>query len=229
MDKTTFSASKVTDLNANPVMDPKTGKQKVAVKETAGPTPPELKQLDFTDPNSPTAPVHNQVVLMGGSGRMALNVRGVSANGRIQAVLDKSVQYSSLIAPFFGFAPLAIPALRAFTTLLGAVFNHETVIMNSMPQQILATQDAKKNPHDTNSMKVVSGDYIAVPTNQAALLKGTFDQLRIVNGWLVHQDSPKDMPVEQRAQDPKVPQVTYMSVSLNVQSLTDAQQAKAKG
>jgi hypothetical protein len=166
---------------------------------------------------------------MGGSGRFALNVRGVSANNRLQSVLDKSVQYSSIIAPFFGFAPLAIPALRAFTTLLGAVFNHETVIMNSMPMQILATQDARKNPHDTNSMKVVSGDYIAVPTNQATILKGTLDQLRVVNGWLVHQDSPKDVPVEQRAQDPKIPEVTYMSVSLTVQSLDDAQKLKAKG
>jgi hypothetical protein len=229
MEKTTYSASKVTDLNTNPVIDPKTGKQAIAIKTTAGPSPPELKQLDFSDPNSPTAPVHNQVVLMGGSGRMALNVRGVSQNQRLQSVLDKSVQYSSLIAPFFGFAPLAIPALKAFTTLLGAVFNHETVIMNSMPQQILATQDAKRNPHDTSSVKIVSGDYIAVPYNQTGNLKGTLDQLRVVNGWLVHQDGSKDVPPEQRAQDPKIPPVTYMTLSLTVQSLDDAQKQKGKG
>jgi hypothetical protein len=229
LDKTTQTATKVTDLQTNPVIDPKTGKQKISVKTTAGPTPPELAQLDFTDPNSPTAPAHDQVVLMGGSGRLALNVRGVSANNRLQGILDKSVQYSSLIAPFFGFAPLAIPALRAFTTLLGAVFNHESVIMNSMPQQIVATQDALKNPHDTSAMKVVSGAYIAVPANQTGDLKGSLDQLRVVNGWLVHQDSPKDVPVEQRAQDQRVPRVTYMSVSLNVQSLQDAQMQKGKG
>jgi hypothetical protein len=113
--------------------------------------------------------------------------------------------------------------------LLGAVFNHETVIMNSMPQQILATQDAAKNPHDTSGVKVVSGDYIAIPTSQAGNLKGTMDQLRIVNGWLVHQDSATDVPPEQRAQDPRIPPVTYMSVSLNVQSLAAAQTAKGKG
>src|ERR1035441_2907428 len=104
VDRTTQSATKVTDLNANAVIDPKTGKQKIAIKTTAGPSPPELKDLDFSDPNAPNAPPHNQVILMGGSGRMALNVRGVSQNQRLQTVLDKTVQYSSLVAPFFGFA-----------------------------------------------------------------------------------------------------------------------------
>lgn len=229
LEKTTYAASKVTDLNANPVIDPKTGKQKVVDKETPGPGAPDLKSLDFTDPNDPNAPVHNQVILPGGSGRLALNVTGVSQNRKIQTVLDKTVSYASIVAPFFGFAPLAIPALKAFTTLLGAVFNHESVIMNSMPQQIVATQDAWKGPHDSSSVKIVSGDYIAVPINQAASLKDSMDKLRVVNGWLVHQDSSKNVPPEQRAQDSKVPAVTYMSVSLNVQSLATAQANKAKG
>ena len=229
LEKSTQSATKVTDLNANAVIDPRTGKQKIAIKTTNGPGPPELKDLDFRDPNAPNAPPHNQVILMGGSGRMALNIRGVSQNQRLQTVLDKTVQYSSLVAPFFGFAALAIPALRAFTTLLGAVFNHESVIMNSLPQQILATQDASKNPHDTSAVRIVTGDYLAIPTSQAGNLKGTMDQLRIVNGWLVHQDSSKDIPPEQRAQDTRIPPVTYMSVSLNVQSLATAQSNKAKG
>ncbi len=229
LDKTTYSASKVTDLSANPVIDPKTGKQKIVIKTTPGPGAPELKALDFTDPNAPDAPPHSQVILPGGSGRMALNVRGVSQNQRLQTILDKSVSYSAIIAPFFGFAPLAIPALRAFTTLLGAVFNHESVIMNSMPLQVVATQDAWKGPHDSSSVKIVAGDYIAVPINQAASLKDSMDKLRVVNGWLVHQDGNKNLPPEQRAQDPQIPEVTYMTINLTVQSLAQAQASKAKG
>jgi hypothetical protein len=228
-DKTTYSATKVTDLQANPVIDPKTGKQKIAIKTTPGPMPTDLKDLDFRDPNDPSAPVHNQVVLPGGSGRMALNVRGVSTNARLKTVLDKSVQYSAIVAPFFGFAPLAIPALRVFTTLLGAVFNHEAVIMNSMPMQILATQDATKNAHDSSSVKVVSGDFIAVPTNQTSILKDAMSKLRVVNGWLVHQDADKNVPVEQRAVDPRIPEITYLTISLTVKSMDDAQKEKAKG
>jgi hypothetical protein len=166
---------------------------------------------------------------MGGSGRMALNVTGVSANQRLQTVLSKTVQYSSLVAPFFGFGALALPALRTLTTLLGAVFNHESVIMNSMPQQILATQDATKSPHDSSAVKIVSGAYIAVPTSQAIHLKDSMAKLRVVDGWLVHQDSPANVPVEQRAQDSLVPPVTYMSVTLTVQTLEQAQKEKAKG
>lgn len=229
LEKTTYSASKVSDLQANPVMDPKTGKQKVVVKATPGPAAPQLKDLDFVDPNAPGTPAHNQVILPGGAGRLALNVRAVSTNNKLQTVLDKTVSYSSIVAPFFGFAPLAIPALRAFTTLLGAVFNHEAVVMNSMPLQVLATQDAWKNPRDSSSLKIVSGDYIAIPINQAADLKDSMDKLRVVNGWLVHQDTPATLPPEQRAQDPKIPEVTYLSLSMSVQSLETAQQNKAKG
>src|ERR1017187_711921 len=203
--------------------------KRVGSEKITSPTLGNLSDLDFRDPNNPNNPIQNQVILMGGSGRMALNVTGVSANQRLQTVLSKSVQYSSLIAPFFGFGALALPALKTLTILLGAVFNHESVIMNSMPQQILATQDALKNPHDSSAVKIISGDYIAVPTSQTANLKGNLDKLRIVNGWLVHQDSPNDVPPEQRALDSKVPPVTYMSVTLTVQSLADAQKQKAKG
>jgi len=206
-----------------------TGGKRVGMEKMSSPALGDISQLDFKDPNNPNNPIQNQVILMGGSGRMALNVTGVSANARIQTVLSKTVQYSSLIAPFFGFGALALPALRTLTTLLGAVFNHESVIMNSMPQQILATQDAAKNPHDTSAVKVISGNYIAVPTSQTPVLKGNMDKLRIVNGWLVHQDTPADVPPEQRAQDPKVPPVTYMSVNLTVQSLQEAQTNKGKG
>jgi hypothetical protein len=226
VDKTTYTKTAASSASAS--IDLTTGK-KIGSEKLTSPAIGDLKDLDFKDPNNPNNPIQNQVILMGGSGRMALNVRGVSTNVRLQTVLDKTVQYSSLVAPFFGFAPLALPALRTLTTLLGAVFNHESVIMNSMPQQIMATQDAKTNPHDSGAMKVVSGDYIAVPTNQTAMLKGNMDKLRIVNGWLVHQDSPTDVPPEQRAQDPKVPQITYLSLSLTVQSLADAQKQKAKG
>lgn len=203
--------------------------KKVGSEKYTSPALGSITDLDFRDPSNPNNPLQNQVILMGGSGRMAMNVTAVSANTKLQTVLSKSVQYSSLIAPFFGFGALALPALKTLTTLLCAVFNHDTVIMNSMPQQVLATQDANKNPHDSSAVKIASGDYIAVPFSQTGNLKGCLDKLRVTNGWLVHQDSPKDMPPEQRAQDSKVPPVTYLSLSLTVQSLQDAQLQKAKG
>ena len=229
VDKTTYSYGKVTDSTGNSVIDKATGKAVISRTVKPGPATPALNDLDFKDPNAPNAPVQNQVILMGGSGRMALNVRGVSPNQRLQSVLNKSVQYSAIVAPFFGFAPIAIPALRVLTTLLGAVFNHESVIMNSMPLQVLATQDAKKGPHDSSSVKIVGGDFIAIPTEQATNLQGNMDKLRVVNGWLVHQDSSQDVPPEQRAQDPKIPLVTYMSMTLTIQPLADAIKQKGMG
>lgn len=226
LDKTTYSTTAATSASAQ--VDYLTGRKVTTTKMTT-PTMPQLKDLDFKDPNDPNAPANNQVILMGGSGRMALNVRAVSVNQKLQTVLDRSVRYSSIIAPFFGFAPLAIPALQTLTTLLGAVFNHESVIMNSMPQQILASQAAKKGPIDASSVKIVTGSYIAVPTEQASTLKSAFDKLRVSEGWLVHQDSKANVPVAQRAQDPLVPPVTYMTMNFTVQSLEDAKAQKAKG
>src|SRR5215469_1009223 len=162
VEKRTVSVSPKKDASGKPVLD-SSGKQEYDKKVTAGPTPPELAQLDFRDPNDPKAAAQNQVILPGGSGRMALNVRAVSVNPKLKAALDKGVSYASIVSPFFGFAPLAIPALKAFTQLLGAVFNHEAVIMNSLPLQVLATQDATKHPHQADSTKIVSGDFIAVP------------------------------------------------------------------
>jgi hypothetical protein len=226
IDKTTYTKTAASSSSAP--IELTTGKR-IGSEKMSIPQVPDLKDLDFKDPNNPNAPAQNHVVLMGGSGRLGLNIRGVSANPTLQNVLDKTGQYSSLLAPFFGFAPLALPALRTITTLLGALFNHESVIMNSMPQQVLATQDAKNNPHDSSAVKIVSGDYIAVPINQTPILKGNLDKLRIVNGWLVSQDSATDVPPEQRALDPKVPEITYMSLTLTVQSLADAQKQKAQG
>jgi hypothetical protein len=229
VEKTTSTAAKVMDSKGNPVMDPKTGQAKVTMKTNAGPAVPDLRALDFKAPNAPNAPSSNHVILPGGSGRMALNVRAVSENHRLQTVLDKSVAYSSIVAPFFGFAPLAIPALRAFTTLLGAVFNHESVVMNSLPYQVLATQDAFRRGRDSSSVKIIAGDYIAVPSKHAADLRDQMEKLRVVNGWLVHQDGDKNLPPEMRAMDSKIPEITYMSLNVTVQSLATAQKEKSKG
>jgi hypothetical protein len=229
VDKTAYAESYRKDINGAKVLDPKTGKPIVDTSVKAGPAPPALKDLEFRDPNDPNAPLQNQIILMGGSGRMALNVRAVRVNEKLRTVLDRSVRYSSIVAPFFGFAPIAIPALRAFTDLLGAVFNHEAIIMNSMPLQILATQSARRGPHSMSSVKIVGGDYIAVPANQAANLSSDMEKLRVVDGWLVHQDSNPNLPVAQRAQDRKIPEVSYVSMSLTVEPLSDVIKRKAQG
>jgi len=198
-------------------------------KVTSPALPDGLKPLDFRDPNDPEAPAHNQVVLPGGSGKLALNVSAVSVNQKLQTVLSKSVNYASIVAPFFGFAPVAVPALKVLTTLVGAIFNHEAVVMNSLPMTIVATQGAQSGPHPTDAVKIVSGNFIAVPTNQTSYLKSSFDKLRYSSGWLVHQDSKTNTTPQDRAQDPNVPPVSYMSFNLTVQSLADAQKQKAKG
>ena len=228
VDKTSYTESYRKDINGAKVLD-KSGRPIVDTTVKAGPSVPALKDLDFRDPNDPNAPPQNQIILPGGSGRMALNVRAVRVNEKLRTVLDSTVRYSSIVAPFFGFAPIAIPALKAFTDLLGAVFNHEAVIMNSMPLQILATQDARKGPHTVGSVKVVNGDYIAVPADQAPDLKDHMDKLRVVEGYLVHQDAKANSSLDDRAADQRIPPVTYASLTLNVEPLSDVVKRKAAG
>jgi hypothetical protein len=78
-------------------------------------------------------------------------------------------------------------------------------------------------------VKIVNGSYIAVPCDQTPIIKEQLQKLRVVAGWLVHQDAQTNVPVEQRAADPSLPPITYMSMSFTVQSLSQAQKDKAKG
>jgi hypothetical protein len=101
--------------------------------------------------------------------------------------------------------------------------------MNSLPYQVLATQDAFRRGRDSSSVKIIAGDYIAVPSKHAADLRDQMEKLRVVNGWLVHQDGDKNLPPEMRAMDSKIPEITYMSLNVTVQSLATAQKEKSKG
>ena len=195
----------------------------------AAPLPPKLTDLDFRDPNAPDAPAGNQVILMGGTGKVAVQATAMRVNDKLQSVLTHSVAYASIIAPYFGFAPLAIPALRAFTDVFGYFYHHESILMNSLPVEIVASQHGKAIPGTVSRVNVVSGDYLAVPEHHVDELKDTMDKLRIDQGWLVHQDASKSQRPELRAQDPKVPNITYISMSVAVESLGDVVKRKAAG
>jgi hypothetical protein len=201
--------------------DPKTKKL------TYGPNPPDLKTLDFRDPYDTKTPVNNDIILKGGGGKLALNVSAVKQHALLHNVLDRGVQYASIAAPFFGFAPLAIPALRTITTLIGAMFSHEAVIMSSLPKQIHASKEATKGPKDPSVINLVSGPFIAVPKHQHSGLE--LDKLRVTQGYLVHQDADKNKTAEENSTDKRVPDVTYMSMQISVEALYDAEQRKSKG
>jgi hypothetical protein len=194
------------------------------------PIPPTLTQLNFRDPNAPDAPANNQVILMGGSGKMAVNVTAVRHNDKVDAVLKATVDYSSIVAPYFGFAPLAIPALRVFTQLIGYLYHRESILMNSIPTNIVATQDAGANDGSPTKVNIVSGQYLAVPDDHVDRLKGAImSQLRIdPTGWLVYQDADTKVKPAERGADPRIPDATYMSMTVKVGLLSDAIKEKAK-
>jgi len=98
-----------------------------------------------------------------------------------------------------------------------------------MPLQVLATKGARNGPHNSSSVKIVTGDFIAVPDNQTQDLKSDFEKLRVVDGWLVHQDNNKNEPVEARAKDSRIPPVSYMSMGFTIEPLADVVKRKAQG
>ncbi len=199
-------------------------------KASAAPIPPDLTNMSFRDPNAPDAPANNQVILMGGSGKMAVNVTAVRKNDKVDAALKATVNYSSLAAPYFGFAPLAIPALRAFTELIGYLYHRESIILNSVPANIVATQTASNADTAPGKLKLVDGHYLAVPDEHVDRLNAAMSQLRIDDtGWLVHQDADKNLKPADRGMDPRVPDATYMSMNVKITLLSEAVAQKAKG
>jgi hypothetical protein len=201
----------------------------VTKKVLAAPLPPKLSDLDFRDPNAPDAPAGNQVILMGGTGKVAVTATAMRVNDKVQAVLNKSVQYASIVAPYFGFAPLSIPALRAFTDIFGYFYHHESILLNSLPIEIVASQHGKALPGSVTQVNMVTGDYLAVPAAHADKLKSSMTDLVIDSGWLVHKDADKKVRVELRANDPKIPDVTYISMNCTVEPLGDVVKRKAAG
>jgi hypothetical protein len=194
------------------------------------PIPPTLTQLSFRDTNAPDAPANNQVILMGGSGKMAVNVTAVHHNDKVDAALKATVDYSSIVAPYFGFEPLAVPALRAFTQLIGYLYHREAILMNSIPTDIVATQDAGLNNGSPTRVNMISGQYLAVPDDHVDRLKDAMSQLRIdPTGWLVYQDADTNVKPSERGADKRIPDATYMSMSVKVSSLSSAIKEKAKG
>jgi hypothetical protein len=205
--------------------DPKTGKV-----TGAAPIPPTLANLNFRDPNAPDAPPNNQVILMGGSGKMAVNVSAVRLNDKVDAAIKYTVDYSSIVAPYFGFAPLAIPALRAFTQLIGYLYHRESILLNSVPISVVATQEAASNDGSPAKVKMISGHYVAVPGDHVDRLKDFMPKLRVDDsGWLVHQDADKNTKPEDRAADKRVPDATYLTMNVKVSSLSEAVKEKGKG
>jgi hypothetical protein len=202
---------------------------KTTKKPIAAPLPPTLTDLYFRDPNAPNAKANNQVILMGGSGKLAVNVTAVRINERVDAALKATVDYSSIVAPYFGFAPLAIPALKAFTQLISYLYHRESVLMNATPVGIVATQDAKALPGPVNRVNLVSGSYLAVPDEHVDELKSAMPRLRIDQGWLVHQDADKNVKPADRSLDPRVPDITYISMDVKVEPLSDVESRQAKG
>jgi len=202
---------------------------KLTKKPIAAPLPPNLTDLSFRDPNAPSAKANNQVILMGGSGKIAVNVTAVRVNEKVDAALKATVDYSAIVAPYFGFAPLAIPALRAFTQLIGYLYHRESVLMNALPVGIVATQDAKSVPGPVNRVNMISGSYLAVPDEHVDQLKNSMSQLTVDQGWLVHKDADKNIKPEARAADPKVPDITYISMDVKVEPLSDVVNRQAKG
>jgi hypothetical protein len=199
-------------------------------KRTTAPIPPALTNMNFHDPNAPDAPANNQVILMGGSGKMAVNVTAVRHNDKVDAALKASVDYSSIVAPYFGFAPLAIPALRAFTQLLGYLYHREAILLNSVPVNIVATKDAGANDGSPNRIKMVTGQYLVVPDEHLDRIKTAMSQLRIDDtGWLVRQDADTRLKPSERGADPRIPDATYMSMNIKVTLLSEAIKTKAKG
>ncbi len=202
---------------------------KTTKKPIAAPIPPTLTDLNFRDPNAPTAKANNQVILMGGSGKMAVNVTAVRINAKVDAALKATVDYSSIVAPYFGFAPLAVPALKALTQLVSYLYHRESILMNAVPAEIVATQDAKALPGPVNRINMVSGGYLAVPDDHTDKLKSSMADLRLDQGWLVHKDADKNVKPADRGADPRVPDITYISMDVKVQPLSDVIQQQAKG
>lgn len=186
---------------------------------------PSLDALGYKAPNYVNG--IQRVLLPGGTGKFAVNVATVKPESTLHKVLRAVVPAVMATAPVLNLPAISIPVLKTFTELyLGPEVERRTsFLLNSLPAQWFATQQARHDPDmEIESLPLMSGNYVMVPQAHAEELGKELPKLEWLSGYLVPRGGPTTESLPTRAQQ-VIPGVTYVSMRLNV---TKVQPAPAK-
>jgi uncharacterized membrane protein YgcG len=178
---------------------------------------PSLDQLGFKSDQATSSTSH--ILLTKGTGKVAVNISRAPNDSGFLKVLKVMMTGLKVVAPLVTLPAISIPALNAFSEAFAYWEDRTRFLMNGNLVHAIATQQALADPeHDSRYIGLVSGDYVMVPQKHTDELASEMPNLELNQGYLVHKDADKNLPVSKRAET-AVPGVTYATMHIAVSAL----------
>jgi hypothetical protein len=178
---------------------------------------PSLDQLGFKSDQAIASTSH--ILLTKGIGKMAVNISRAPNDSGFLKVLKVMMTGLKVVAPLVTLPAISTPALNAFSEAFAYWEDRTRFIMNGNLVNAIATQQAMADPeHESTFIGLISGDYVMVPQKHTDELAKELPNLDLAQGYLVHKDSDKNLPVSKRA-DSAIPGVTYATMHIAVSPL----------
>jgi len=183
---------------------------------------PTIEQLNKVEDDGSTATSGaNRILLPGAEGKLALNLTLPDKHSVLHKMISAGLQGAGLAAPLFGFPAISVPAIKAFTSFYNTLVQDAGFIINSPLKDVVASYDAvdSGNMH-ADALRLITGQYIIVPSSSTSALATQMDGLKMLNGYLVPKSMANNADPLEVAKS-ALPGITYATLKVSVQPASD--------
>jgi hypothetical protein len=179
---------------------------------------PSLDQLGFKSDQVMNSSSH--ILLTRGSGKLAVNISRAGKNSAFVKCLSVMIEAAKIAAPLVSLPAVSVPAMSAFSEAFSYWEDRTQFLINGNLVNAAATQQAMDDP-DLKSplIGLLPGDYVVVAKKDADQLQSVLPKLHIFQGYLVHEDTNLNQPIEKVLEDKNIPDITYATVKVGVAPL----------
>ncbi len=176
---------------------------------------PSLDQLGFRSDQVMNSSSH--ILLTQGSGKLAVNISRAAHNSAFLKVLGVIIEATKMAAPFVTLPAVSVPAMSAFSEAFSYWENRTQFLLNGNLVNACATRQSMEDQELRSPIiGLMQGDYVVVAKKDADELKAVLPKLHIFQGYLVHEDTDLNQPLDKVIEDKNIPDITYATVKVGV-------------
>jgi hypothetical protein len=201
------------------LMSPLAWSSTASLKPDSAGAVPSLDKLGFQSDSVIHSSSH--ILLTKGSGRMAVNISQAAKNSMFMKVLGYMMEAGKMIAPLVSLPAVSVTAMDAFSQAFSFWENRTQFLINGNLVNAYATKQAMDDPEiKSPAIGLIPGDYIVVAKKDTDKLQEALPKLRIFQGYLVHQDTDLNQPMNKYLADSRIPDITYATVKVGTKPLS---------
>jgi hypothetical protein len=176
---------------------------------------PSLDQIGFKSDQVMTASTH--VLLTQGSGKIAVNISRAARDSTFLKVLNVMISAAKMAAPFVALPAVSTPAMSAFSEVFSYWEQRTRFLINGNLMSACATQQAMSDPEIKSPyIGLPPGDFVVVAKKDTPALQAVISKLHVFQGYLVHEDTDLNQPIDKLMSDPMVPDISYATLKIGV-------------